>query len=612
MKQKRMTLYDKYGTALDVPVRPAHPVTADRVRYPGFKQETLILKKGSIRYKGAMPLPCDILMERDVEIVLRDGTKIYTDVFRPVEDGTYPALLACSPYGKELGGQWLDDIPGRSGVPKGATSGLHKFEAPDPAYWVNHGYAVVNPDLRGANMSEGVILYFGHQYALDGCDIIDWIAQQPWSNQAVGMSGNSWLAISQWFIAAEKPQYLKAIAPWEGLNDSYREVGTRGGVPTTEFVNLLSNTYASTSEGGIEDCIEAIYERPLMDAYWRDKAAELEQIDVPAYIVASYTNAIHTFGTFEGWRRISSQEKWLRVHDNNEWQDYYTPENVEDLRKFFDHYLKGIDNGWEQTPRVRLTILDPGGKNELNRIETDFPVPGTVYKKLYLSGKKLQWDAPKEESCRIYNSDSRKRKLTYKIKLTEDLTFCGYMKLRLWVAALDADDMDLSVRVEKLTPFGTAYPDIPTSARRATGCIRVSLRALDPERSCEERPIQTMERAEKLTPGQIVPVDILIWPMGMRFRAGETLRLTVSAYKTPAVDGAMSSVFGSAKITVPKEGYTYMPDEKVEMVTLGGNAKEVPQGAKRNKLPSDVNRGRHAIYAGGIYDSFLYLPVIPK
>ena len=214
MKSSRMIIYDRYNNALDVPVREAHPVTADRVRYPGFKPERLLLKKGSIRSKGYMPLPCDIIMERDVEIILRDGTKIYTDVFRPADDKKHSALLAVSPYGKEIGGQWLDDIPGRSGVPKSATSGLHKFEGPDPAYWCNHGYAVVNPDLRGANRSEGVILYFGHQYGIDGCDIIDWIAQQPWSNENVGMSGNSWLAISQWFVAAERPRNLKAIAPW--------------------------------------------------------------------------------------------------------------------------------------------------------------------------------------------------------------------------------------------------------------------------------------------------------------------------------------------------------------------------------------------------------------
>ena len=155
---------------------------APRVRYPGFKQETLVLKKGSIRREGTRPLPWDILMERDVPVKLRDGVTIYTDVFRPVSGEAYPAILAWSPYGKEVGGQMLDDVPMRSGVAKSATSGLEKFEGPDPAYWVAHGYAVVNPDKRGAYMSEGNLLYWGHGDALDGCDLIEWIASQKSCN----------------------------------------------------------------------------------------------------------------------------------------------------------------------------------------------------------------------------------------------------------------------------------------------------------------------------------------------------------------------------------------------------------------------------------------------
>ena len=76
----------------------------------------------------------------------------------------------------------------------------------------------------------------------------------------------------------------------------------------------------------------------------------------------------------------------------------------------------------------------------------------------------------------------------YKLKVQEDFEFCGYIKLRLWVSPLDHDDMDLEACMEKLTLLGTSYPDMPTSARRAVGNIRLSLRELDPERSTEELP----------------------------------------------------------------------------------------------------------------------------
>lgn len=82
--QQQITLHDADGKAFNVLLRKALPVNAPRVRYPGFKQETFILKAGSIRREGTMPLPCDILLERDVPVKMRDGVTIYADVFRPV------------------------------------------------------------------------------------------------------------------------------------------------------------------------------------------------------------------------------------------------------------------------------------------------------------------------------------------------------------------------------------------------------------------------------------------------------------------------------------------------------------------------------------------------
>lgn len=122
------------------------------------------------RARCAKPLPFDIVFERDVAVTLRDRTVICTDVFRPATDGKAPMLIAWSPYGKEVGGQWLDDVTGRSGVPLSNVSELQKFEAPDPAYWVAHGYAVLNPDARGSGMSAGHITYWGRQMAQDGYD----------------------------------------------------------------------------------------------------------------------------------------------------------------------------------------------------------------------------------------------------------------------------------------------------------------------------------------------------------------------------------------------------------------------------------------------------------
>ena len=606
--QQELTLHNADGKEMKVALRKALPVSAERVRYPGFKQETLVLKAGSIRREGAKPLSCDILLERDVPIRLRDGVTIYADVFRPVGNDVCPAILAWSPYGKEIGGQMLDDVPLRSGVPLDATSGLEKFEGPDPAYWVAHGYAVVNPDKRGAYMSEGNLLYWGHEDALDGCDVIEWIASQKWCNGKVGMSGNSWLTVSQWFIAAERPEHLAAIAPWEGFCDHYRESGTRGGIPTPEFPEMIAETFSS-AHGMLEDQPRMIVEKPFLCDYWLDKAARVENIDIPAYVVASYTNSVHTHGTFAGYRRMASKEKWLRVHNTNEWFDYYTPENVDDLRRFFDHYLKGMDNGWEKTPKVRLSVLNPGGRDIVGRAEDEFPLARTVYRKLYLSAadSTLQASLPQQEITDIYQSAAKDNKVTYRYRMDKPTEITGYMKLHLWVSAPDHDDMDLAVRVEKLSKDGQPLPDRAGNRIVATGQLRVSMRQLDTLRTTEAEPYYTFTGEQKLKPGEIVPVEIEIWPMGLFFEKGEILQLTVGAYQPEKA----AIPFGSAKITVPEEGFTYMPGQPVKMMMLGGDATECADPSEVVTSPATHNVGRHCIYTGGRYDSYLYIPKIP-
>lgn len=93
MMNRTMIAHDKNGEEMTVAVRGALPVDSPCARYTGYKLETLLLKKGTIRLKGYMPLPCDIILERDVPIKLRDGVTIYTDIFRPNDDKPHPAII---------------------------------------------------------------------------------------------------------------------------------------------------------------------------------------------------------------------------------------------------------------------------------------------------------------------------------------------------------------------------------------------------------------------------------------------------------------------------------------------------------------------------------------
>lgn len=600
------------------PVQYRRPLLnhAPRSRYPGFKQETLILKNGTIRREGARVLPCDIQFERDQPLTLRDGTVIYTDIFRPVGSGvnnTVPALVAYSPYGKEVGGQWLDDVSERSGVPLSSVSELQKFEGPDPAHWVCQGYAVLNPDARGAYSSEGNITFWGRQLGEDGYDFIEWVADQAWSSGKVGMSGNSWLSVSQWFIAAEHPPHLTAIAPWEGLTDVYRDSTNRGGLPAPAFQEEIMTTFAG--ENYLEDNARKIYSEPFVNLYWEDKIARVDQITVPAYVVASYTNAVHTRGSFQGFRDINSTEKWLRVHDTSEWPDYYDPAHVAELTAFYDHYLKGEDNGWTETPRVRISVLDPGHTNEINRVVANWPVLGLTAKSLYLSSDGLSDIPPLDESSVSYEvtDNSTTSSVSFSFSVDELTEIIGYTKVKLWVEAVGSDDMELDIAIQKTDADGNVFEVASSSDSSSTitasGKLRVSMRALDEEKSTPFEPYQSFTGESLLVHGEVYPIEVALWPIALKIHPNERILLTVSVDIPVSAD--VDSGFGTAQVPIPLSGGTFLPGTNVSILRLGGCTDCNPPyvNEQRVETPVSRNNGTHIFHFGGRYDSHVLLPL---
>jgi predicted acyl esterase len=557
----------QFGTELiEVAFRKAQPLdTKNRgieLQTPSnieFKPSTSILKKGTIVIEHGVALPCDILWQRDVGVKMRDGVTIYADIFLPVGNEKVPAILSWSPYGKTL------PQLAPPGVAPDAVSGLQKFEGPDPAYWCNHGYAVINVDARGSFFSEGDIYYWGTTSANDCYDFIEWTAAQDWCNGKIAMSGNSWLGIIQWFAAVQNPPHLAAIAPWEGHIDLYRCDVLLGGIPDTAFNNLNTSTQIGLNR--VEDMSVMVQKHPLMNAYWQDKSPQLEMITVPAYIVASW-GGHHTIDAF---RRISSKEKWLRVHNTGEWPDYY--EYADDLRRFYDYFLKGIKNGWEKTPRLRLSVLDPGGTDQVNRPEKEWPLARTRYEKLYLDASKgtLSLSPLTNESLVRYKADDNQSKTVFTIDFKNDTEFIGYVSLHLWIETDVVDDADLFVLLHKLDAagrpvlggFGFVGPD---------GRLRASHRRLDSSRSTPWLPYHPHDREELLEPGQAVPLDIEIRPIGMRWHAGEKLELIVA-------------------------GYNVMD-----------RFRKVLPGGMNLPAPETRNKGNHIIHTGSRYDSYLLMP----
>jgi hypothetical protein len=304
---------------------------------------------------------------------------------------------------------------------------------------------------------------------------------------------------------------------------------------------------------------------PLMNGYWEDKIAQVEKIDIPTYVTANY-NLFHNPG-MDAFRRIPSQNKWLRIENTMEWPDSYQPQNLDDLRRFYDRYLKGIRNGWEFTPRVRMSVYDPGGVDQVNRPENEWPLARAQHQQLFLdvATGTLSPAPAEQESTTRYTADGTGG-ATFAIRFDEDTELVGYWKLRLWVEAEGADDMDLFVAVQKLDQQGNLL-SIPFSGQPhggISGMLRVSHRELDEERSTPSEPYLQHRRQQLLKPGEVVSVDIPLWPLGMRWHAGQQLRVVVSDH---------------AEAT--------------------GNSWDL------------INRGEHIIHAGGKYDSHLLVPVIP-
>lgn len=569
-----------------VPSRPLEPGGRYGV-FSGYEPGIRTLPAGFRLAPAFKPLPVDIVLEKDVAVTLRDGVTIYVDVLRPVGTAKVPVIVAWSPYGKSQGSS-----PSAMGVfelvglDNGIVSGLHKFEGPDPAYWCAQGYAICNPDMRGTIDSEGDSVLWDRQEGRDGCDLIEWLGVQEWCNGKVAMSGTSYLAASQWFTAAEQPPHLAAINPWEGVSDTYRDLVMRGGIPDTGFAEMLQES-AFWGKNRKEDILAEVQTYPTMNRLWENKIPRLDRITVPAYVVASYSNTLHTVGTFRAWRRIASEQKWLRIHNSQEWPDYYDETNRDDLRRFFDHFLKGEDNGWEQTPRVRYALLDLEGGDRVNVPAKRFPPEGVSPTKYYLDGcaRTLRAQAPVDDAAVTYTAQANPGWASFLIRFEQETILVGYPKAHLYVEADGADDMDVFVFIEKLDARGTPLQafTVPNQGamihdvtergasilryKGSQGRLRVSMRHLDDALSSDDIPAHTFDRVEKLIPGEVAEIDVDLSPVGLVFRPGQQLRLVVSA----------ENLFGPM-----------MP----------ANREYVPQ-----------NSGRHIIHTGGSRSSYVQLPV---
>lgn len=530
-----------------------------------------------------------IIVEKDVHVPLPDGGYVAVDVLRPDGDGPYPVIVTMGAYNKDL--YWGDKYPMFDSI---EMNPFMNWETPDPTYWIPRGYVLVRADSPGTGKSPGVADVFGPVEHRAYAETIEWAAAQRWSNGKVGALGISYFAILQWMVAAQQPPHLAAIIPWEGLTDCYREWCYQGGIFANQhnddwwnkqFVKYQHGYGVLSDEELAANRVDLITEprrHPFDDEWHAAHTADLSKVTVPLLSAANWQSLhLHLRGNVEGFMRAASEQKWMVMYAGNHVEPAYSDWGVALQTRFFDHFLKGVDNGMLDVPRVRVGVR-VGADMEWHD-ETDWPLPSTRWTPLHLDAAtgSLTWEQPSVPASAAYRAPEGSV-VFETAPFAERTELTGPVSLTTWVSAdcLDADlfvtlrqiDVDgEEITVEGPHGHGQEFP-------MAMGWLRASHREKDPARSIPGRPWHTHARRLDLEPGVPVEVEVEIWPTSMTLRPGERLRLVISAnddyiWQAPWAPGLRH-------------------DDPVDRAT-------------------ERFAGKNVIHTGPDHASFLLLPVIP-
>lgn len=479
--------------------------------------------------------PTNLQVERDVAVTTRDGTVLRANVFREGgAESPRPVILSIHPYGK-------DNLPTRRGdkttfsvqyrmirQPQPvAFSTLTGWEAPDPAWWTAQGFVVVNADSRGCGHSDGTGNLLSCREAEDTYDLVQWIAGQPWSDGNVVMLGVSYLAISQYAVAALQPPALRAICPWEGFTDAYRDLMFPGGVHEIGFSRLWSRNLSRDTRQSY-DLVRMQEDHPQRDEFWRSLAPDLSAIKVPMLVCGSFSdNNLHSRGSMRAFVRGGSDHARLYTHRGGKWTTFYCDAARAEQLKFFRDVLDGAP----PSRSVRLEVREDRDTVTAVREEDEWPLARTRWRALYLGDAgALTAEQAADPGRSTFGTRSGAASFTWTVP--EDVELTGPMVARLWVELSGCHDANLFVGVEKWR--GGRFVGFEGSYgygrdRVTSGWQRVALRALDPELSRPAEPVITGIDPRPLSAGEVAAVEVELGPSATLFRAGEQLRLAIAA-----------------------------------------------------------------------------------
>ncbi len=564
----------------------------------------------------------------DVPIKLDDGIEVRADVFRPIKEGKYPVIMTYGPYAKYLHFEqiyktcWDKMIETYPEVGANTTNQFQSWEVVDPEKWVPEDYVVIRVDSRGCGRSPGYVELWSDREAKDFAICIDWAGVQPWSNGKVGLNGISYYGMNQWQVAALQPKHLAAMCIWEGANDFYRDLSHHGGI----LCNFIENWYdmqvktvqyglgknghrskitgdwvsgpdtLTTEQLGANrfDFGGLTFKHEFDDEFWTSRTPDYNKIEVPFLSAGNWGGqGLHTRGNVEGFVRSASKQKWLEMHGIEHWTHFYTDYGRLMQLKFFDYFLKGEKNGWDQQPKVSLNVRHPGEKF-VERADTSWPLASTQWTKMYIDATTTMLGTTEV---------AKDSQVTYK-GLSEGVTFLtmpfeqemeitGQLAAKLFVSSSTQDaDMFIIMRVfdpnmKEITFQGALDPNTPI----AQGWLRASHRELDPKLSLPYRPYHPHTKKELLTPGEVYELDVEILPTSIVIPKGYRIGLTVRGkdYVYPGATGARLS------------------NMKYPFTGVGPFTHNHP-----GDRPPEIFDGEVTLHTGPKHQSYILCPVIPK
>jgi hypothetical protein len=562
----------------------------------------------------------------DEAIRMDDGIELRADVYLPEREARYPVILSCGPYGKGYAFEeshpaaWEALVSAHPETLEGSSNRYQAWEVVDPEKWVPEGYAVVRVDSRGAGASPGLLDPWSPRETQDLYHCIEWAGTQSWSSGKVGMTGISYYAMNAWQVACLQPPHLAAFCAWEGSSDHYREALRHGGIASrflsTWFQRAVVRVQHGLGERGPKsratgepvcgydrisdeelranrvDYERYMAEHALDDAECRARSPDWSKVKAPFLSAANWGGqGLHTRGNFEGFLQAASRDKWLEAHGGAHWENFYTRDGERLQRRFFGHFLKGEDTGWAKQPRVELKIRHPGEKFVV-RHENEWPLERTRWTRFYLNAGRMSLERSEPGISKEISYETHGEGLLFELTLQESIELTGPVAAKLFLSSQRTDaDVFLALRVfapdgGEVTFRGSNDPRTPVGL----GWLRASHRKLDPQKSLPYRPWHAHDEIQKLVPGEVVELDIEIWPTCIVIPAGYRLALAVRG-KDYAYPGA--------PIVVPGIGY---PQSGV-----GPFVHDHPRDR-----PTEIFGGSNTLHFEPGRQPYLLLPVIPR